>query len=74
MVDDVLIYRDTEVYLMVINAGNCAKDMEFLKSNNISFNETAFEIISVQGPLSQDVLTPFVSGTKLYVNMNFNKP
>ena len=61
IVDDILVYRDSGQDLVVINAGNRRKDMEFLDTQKIEFDTTPFEIIAVQGPQSVATLQPFSS-------------
>lgn len=67
IVDDLLIYRTAEEeYLLVVNASNTEKDMEWIEKHregdvevvNIS-NDTAQ--IAIQGPLAQDILQKLTS-------------
>lgn len=66
IVDDLLIYRHTNNhYVLVVNAGNIEKDLEWVETHsdseveveNVS-DDTA--LIALQGPKSMDILNPFV--------------
>lgn len=61
-VDDVLVYKyDDENYLLVINAGNTAKDIDWFKKNafgdvKITDESPAWAQLALQGPRFLDVL------------------
>jgi aminomethyltransferase len=63
-VDDLLIYRhDAEHFMVVVNAGNIAKDFEWITSHNRSdatVENTSDEItlLAVQGPRAAEILQP----------------
>lgn len=71
VVDDLLIYRiNKEKFLLVINAANRLKDIEWIKSRLIGdvklidvSDETA--MIALQGPLSKKILTGLVNEEEL---------
>ncbi|HEY0752854.1 MAG TPA: glycine cleavage system aminomethyltransferase GcvT [Ktedonobacteraceae bacterium] len=65
VVDDLLIYRLAEDnYLLVVNAGNIAKDFSWIKSQSVGFRvelldqsaETA--LLALQGPAALTILQP----------------
>ncbi len=61
-IDDLLIYRTGEQsYLLVLNAGNTAKDIQWIKKHqtgNVTVKDLSAEtaLIAIQGPLAQQVL------------------
>lgn len=70
VVDDLLIYRRTrESYMLVVNAANVSKDLDWLHEHN-TFDTRVRDIsdrtglIAVQGPKAVDCLTP-LSGADL---------
>ncbi|UCH64315.1 MAG: glycine cleavage system aminomethyltransferase GcvT [Fidelibacterota bacterium] len=61
IVDDLLLYRRTDHYFMVVNAANIDKDFEWLQSNikgNVSLENESDQIglIAVQGPVSRELV------------------
>lgn len=63
IVDDLLVYRkDAETYLLVVNAGNIAKDWEWISKHNERFGATMRDasaetsLLAVQGPNATAVL------------------
>ena len=63
VVDDLLVYRFTETtFLLVINASNIAKDIEWIRANTDGYDVTVTDLsdvaseIAVQGPLSEEVV------------------
>ncbi|MCK4358395.1 MAG: glycine cleavage system aminomethyltransferase GcvT [Candidatus Cloacimonetes bacterium] len=66
IVDDLLIYRDEDIFYLVVNASNIDKDFAWLEKNlindmeleNVS-NQTA--LIGVQGPDSEKVMQKLVN-------------
>ena len=62
IVDDLLVYRFEEHFMLVVNAANIGKDLEWLKSNRSKLRveivdrseETA--LLAVQGPRSEEIL------------------
>ena len=74
ILDDIIIYKIGESdFLLVVNASNCQKIIEWLKVNNNTFNNLGnkkiritnqtekYSLIAVQGPLSRDVLSEIFS-------------
>jgi aminomethyltransferase len=66
-VDDLIVYRyNTENYLLVINASNIDKDMDWITQNTATFNVSVenesdkWGQLALQGPLAQDILTPLL--------------
>ncbi|MFC1484089.1 glycine cleavage system aminomethyltransferase GcvT [Candidatus Neomarinimicrobiota bacterium] len=62
IIDDLLLYRHPEHYLMVVNAANIEKDFKWLQSNikgNVSLDNLSETtgLIAVQGPRSRDMLS-----------------
>jgi aminomethyltransferase len=62
IVDDLLLYRYPEHYLMVVNAANIEKDFKWLQSNikgNVILDNVSDTtgLIAVQGPKSRDMLS-----------------
>jgi aminomethyltransferase len=68
IVDDLLVYKRGEGrYLLCINAGNIAKDWEWIQSQaqgfkNLQLREASDEFcqIALQGPLAERILAPLV--------------
>jgi aminomethyltransferase len=66
VVDDVLVYRwAPEHFLLVINAGNIAKDVAWIRQEIAGVGDAVmvdsssrYALIAVQGPKAQDVLQP----------------
>jgi aminomethyltransferase len=61
IVDDLLVYRQEDSYLLVVNASNIAKDLQWLLDHQedrvaIEDQSGAYALLAVQGPRSQDVL------------------
>jgi len=63
IVDDLLIYMiDTNYYLLVVNAYNIEKDIEWLNSNNSIYNciidnqSENYSLLAIQGPRAIDLL------------------
>lgn len=66
-VDDLLIYRLPDCYLLVVNAANTDKDFAWIEKNATGFSEvqvrnasTDYGQIAVQGPESERLLQRFV--------------
>ena len=60
-VDDLLIYRGTDSYLLVLNAANVEKDVEWIKkhaSGDVTIRDVSQEMaqLALQGPLAERVL------------------
>jgi len=61
IVDDLLVYRLADQYMMIVNASNIAKDYEWLKSHLIDGAELIdrsdeYGLLAIQGPNAQKVL------------------
>ena len=71
VVDDLLVYKMEEnSYLIVVNASNKDKDVEWIQSHlfgEVTFRDISDDIaqIAVQGPLSAELLSKFVEKEKL---------
>lgn len=71
VIDDVLIYRINEdEYLVVVNAANRDKDVEWMKGNfygdvRLSDISDEMSLIALQGPLSKAVLSKLTNEEKL---------
>lgn len=75
IVDDLLVYHLGDRYMLVINASNCEKDIEWMKQNLsgdavVTDRSAATSLLAVQGPRSLDTLqrlTPVaLSGLEYY--------
>jgi len=61
VIDDIFVYRLANRYMLVINASNTLKDIEWIKKNNdedatISDIKDKMTLVALQGPRSQDIL------------------
>ncbi|MBN2565759.1 MAG: glycine cleavage system aminomethyltransferase GcvT [Candidatus Eisenbacteria bacterium] len=66
-VDDLLIYRMPDAYMLVVNAANRDKDLEWVRghvSGNVTVADVSDEtaLIALQGPVSEGVLSRVVMG------------
>jgi len=62
IVDDLLIYRLEDEYLLVVNAANIAKDFDWLKEHRrdgaeLEDDSSRYALLAIQGPRSQPVLS-----------------
>ena len=67
-IDDLLVYRLGDSYMLVVNAANKAKDLDWVTSHLLpgtEFRDASDEtaLIALQGPRSEDVLTAIGAGT-----------
>ncbi len=68
-IDDVLVYRDVDEMFFCINAGNRARDLEWMAQVARRFDCTLEDqsdelaMIAIQGPRSLDTMAPLCSGT-----------
>jgi aminomethyltransferase len=66
MVDDLLVYRYADRYMLVVNAGNHAKDWSWITSRAAGLDvelEDASEdtaLLALQGPAAREILRPLV--------------
>lgn len=63
IVDDILVYRDTDRFILVVNASNTTKDYEWLRSQaaggvKLENKSDDTALIAIQGPRSEEVLAP----------------
>lgn len=64
VVDDLLVYRFTDRYMLVVNASNREKDLEWVQSHAAPFDvevEDASDrtaLLAIQGPRAREVLGP----------------
>ena len=69
-VDDVLVYKFADKFLLVVNASNTAKDFDWMLKNN-KFDAEAKNVspeysqIAIQGPMSQSILSRVINRAKL---------
>ena len=66
IVDDLLVYRLEDHFLLVVNAANLDKDFEWLQRNlqgEVQFKNMSDEItlLALQGPRAEEVLSPLVN-------------
>lgn len=62
IIDDILVYRDADRYLLVVNAANHEKDLSWMQmhlTGGVSLRDVTEDIaqIALQGPASQQVLS-----------------
>ncbi len=67
IIDDLIVYKLHHGYMMVVNAANIPKDLEWLRSHSydgvkIADKSGEISLIAVQGPLSRKVLSRIVTG------------
>ncbi len=68
IVDDLIVYRQADKYLLVVNASNIQKDYiwlqetETLKGFDVTIRDRSYQtaLISIQGPRSVEILQPLV--------------
>lgn len=71
VIDDLIVTRNLESIRLVINAANKKQVIEYLTThlNNCSIVEmTDYSLIAIQGPLSEKVLSNYITG---HENLNF---
>ena len=67
VVDDVLVYRhNAEHFMVVVNASNISKDLEWINSHNrldatVENVSDATALIALQGPNAKDILQPLTN-------------
>ena len=67
IIDDLLVYRiEPDVYMLVVNASNIKKDLEWINNHSDSTTEIVnvsdkTGLLAVQGPYALDVLQPLTS-------------
>jgi aminomethyltransferase len=67
VVDDLLVYRLDDGYMLVVNGSNRRKDFDWIKGrleHGTEFIDVSDEtaLIAIQGPASEDVLAPIAGG------------
>ena len=70
IVDDLLVYRDAEHYMVVVNASNIAKDFAWMESQRpagvtLVDKSASTALLAIQGPKAAEVLRPHVPGEVL---------
>ena len=70
IVDDILVYRAADHYMLVVNASNIAKDFAWLQSGcpaSVSFEDRSDEtaLLAIQGPRAAEVVRPHVPAAAL---------
>jgi len=71
IIDDIIVYREqTDSYLVVINAGNTAKDLEWIRSNlgsnvYLEDNTDSTGMIAVQGPKAPELVSALADDPSL---------
>ena len=65
IIDDLIIYRKNNGYLMVVNASNIEKDLNWLISHKtddikIENHSSRYSLIALQGPKSREILSNFI--------------
>ena len=65
IVDDLLVYRDAEHYMVVVNASNIAKDFAWMESQRpagvtLVDKSASTALLAIQGPKAAEVLRPHV--------------
>jgi len=64
IIDDLILYRKSDGYFMVVNASNIQKNYDWLnehKTENVNLKNVSedFSLIALQGPKSRDILSTF---------------
>lgn len=66
--DDAILYRLADRYLLVVNASNREKDLDWLEHQALGFPDVQLKdasadtaLIAIQGPSAQDVLAPLAA-------------
>ncbi len=71
IVDDLLVYRTGDGYMLVVNAANRHKDFEWISRFAPRFDATLVDrsdemaLIAFQGPIASEILAPLVTGVAL---------
>jgi aminomethyltransferase len=66
VVDDLLVYRFTNRYMLVVNAANLEKDLTWIRSSaeglDVEVRDASSEtaLLALQGPVARDILRPLV--------------
>ncbi len=68
IVDDLLIYRKTDEFMLVVNASNIEKDLDWLESHvegdvSILNKSNDIGLVAFQGPKSRDILQTLTDST-----------
>ena len=64
VVDDIILFRKSDGYFIVVNASNIQKDFEWMNkyiSNNVCLENVSenYSLIALQGPRSREILSKF---------------
>ncbi len=71
VVDDLLVYRLAESFMLVVNAANRAKDLAWIEEHAPRFDASLLDrsdqiaLIALQGPLAAEILQPLMASTDL---------
>jgi aminomethyltransferase len=73
IVDDLLVYRLEDRFLLVVNAANLGKDFQWLGEHlqgDVQFENRSDEttLLALQGPRAEDVLSPLVESDLTKIN------
>jgi len=66
VIDDLLVYRIEDGFLLVVNAANREADLEWIRSHAIPFDVSvedrsdAIALLALQGPRAEEILQPLV--------------
>ena len=64
IIDDLILYRKSDGYFMVVNASNIQKNFDWLsehKTENVNLKNVSedYSLIAIQGPKSRDILSTY---------------
>ena len=70
IIDDILVYRYPEHYMLVVNCSNIEKNFDWIVANkprniDVANISSSIELIALQGPKSRDILTKYTD-----INLN----
>mgnify|MGYP001172210220 CR=1 FL=1 len=77
IIDDLIIYKMENSFLLVVNAANISKNYDWIKSRNSSKNinvtnlSDSISLIAIQGPLSRKILSNFGDFKTHVESLNF---
>lgn len=66
IVDDLILYRYPEKFMLVVNAANIQKDFSWLQEHlptdvRLSDHSEAISLVALQGPISREILQPMTA-------------
>lgn len=71
LVDDLLVYRLPDRWMLVVNASNREKDLAWIREHGAAFDATVVDrsdetaLLALQGPASEMILAPLAPGVEL---------